>query len=119
MIDALRLFAGWALVWAFGVAIVVAISHGVRDRAPGVSMWTIGCGFFAGAFMLTVWMRAVSLAGIPFSLLSVGLPVLLATALLRLALATAARHRRAFGNAARIRKPENAPQRHFREPSVY
>ena len=52
MIDALRLFAGWALVWAFGIAIVVAISHGVRDRAPGVSMWTIGCGFFAGAFML-------------------------------------------------------------------
>ena len=45
MIDALRLFAGWALVWAFGVAIVVAISHGVRDSAPGVSMWTIGCGF--------------------------------------------------------------------------
>ena len=82
MIDALRLFAGWALVWAFGIAIVVAISHGVRDRAPGVSMWTIGCGFFTGAFMLTVWMRVVSLSGIPFSLSSVGLPVLIATALL-------------------------------------
>jgi len=82
MIDALRLFAGWALVWAFGIAIVVAISHGVRDRAPGVSMWTIGCGFFAGAFMLTVWMRVVSLSGIPLSLLSIGLPVLIATALL-------------------------------------
>jgi len=82
MIDALRLFAGWALVWMFGIAIVVAISRDERGRPPGVSMWTIGAGFFAGAFMLTVWMRALSLAGIRFSLLSVGLPVLLVTALL-------------------------------------
>jgi hypothetical protein len=82
MIDALRLFAGWALAWALGVAIVATILSDERDNPPGLWMWTIGCGFFAGAFMLTVWMRALSLAGIGFSLLSVGSPILVVTAAL-------------------------------------
>ncbi|HKP67530.1 MAG TPA: hypothetical protein VJX31_12940 [Casimicrobiaceae bacterium] len=84
MIDAARLFIGWALVWAFGIAIVAVIDCARRDEAAGSRMWTIGSGFFAGAFVVTVWMRALSVAGIRFSLLSVGLPVLIATAALGL-----------------------------------
>ena len=79
MIDAARLVAGWALVWAFGIAVVAAIDYAWRDRAAGSRMWTIGSGFFAGAFIVTVWMRALSLANIRFSLLSIGVPLLIAT----------------------------------------
>ena len=35
MIDALRLFAGWALVWVFGIAIVAAISARRARQTPG------------------------------------------------------------------------------------
>ena len=82
MIDAARLLAGWALVWAFGSAIVAVIDYARREQTVGSRMWTIGSGFFAGAFIVTVWMRALSVAGIRFSLLSIGLPVLIATAAL-------------------------------------
>src|SRR5690349_12278364 len=82
MIDAARLLAGWALVWAFGIAIVAAIDYARRDQTVGSRMWTVGSGFFAGAFIVTAWMRALSVAGIRFSLLSIGLPVLIATAAL-------------------------------------
>lgn len=79
MIDALRLASGWALVWLFGVAVVVALTSRGAYREPGERAWTAGCGFFAGAFLLTVWMRALSLAGIGFSAASVGLPIAGAT----------------------------------------
>ena len=80
MIDVARLFTGWALVWVFGIAVVAVIDHARRDQAAGSRMWTIGSGFFAGAFIVTVWMRALSVAGVRFSLLSIGLPMLIATA---------------------------------------
>ena len=79
MIDALRLTAGWAAAWMFGIGAVVAATRDVGQRRPGEIAWVIGCGFFAGAFLVTVWMRAVSLSGVPFSLASVVAPVALAT----------------------------------------
>ena len=82
MIDAARILTGWALVWAFGAALVAVIEYARRDEAAVSRMWVIGSGFFAGAFIVTVWMRALSMAGIRFSLLSIGLPVLIATAAL-------------------------------------
>src|SRR2546430_16227583 len=41
--------------------------------------WTVGCGWFVGAFALTLWMRALSLFGIPFSLPSIAIPLGVAT----------------------------------------
>jgi hypothetical protein len=80
MIDALRLAGGWALVWLFGcLAVAAMLRRGLRQR-PGQSWaWTVGCGFFAGAFIVTVWMRALSLAGIRFSIASIALPLSIAS----------------------------------------
>jgi len=96
MIDAARLLAGWTLVWAFGIALVAVLDSAQRDPPAGSRMWTIGSGFFAGAFVVPVWMRALSLTGIRFSLLAIGLPVLIATVALGFIVlrrrAAAARH---------------------------
>ena len=79
MIDALRLTLGWALVWAFGIAAVLATTRPSALERPGERAWIAGYGFFVGAFLLTLWMRGVSLAGIRFSLASIGLPIAIAT----------------------------------------
>lgn len=81
MIDALRLTAAWALVWLFGTALVGTLTASMRARGPAraEAAWIVGCGFFVGAFGVTLWMRALSLAGLRFSLLAVGLPLTLAT----------------------------------------
>jgi hypothetical protein len=81
MIDALRLAAGWGLAWLFGIALVGISTPASRLRrlAGGEAAWTIGCGFFVGAFGVTVWMRALSLVGLRFSVLAIGLPVAIAT----------------------------------------
>ena len=81
MIDALRLTASWALVWLFGIALVgmtMATSH-ARPRLRADAAWIVGCGFFVGAFGVTLWMRALSLVDLRFSLLAVALPLALAT----------------------------------------
>ncbi|MDE2359267.1 MAG: hypothetical protein KGL70_07770 [Betaproteobacteria bacterium] len=79
MIDALRLAAGWALPWLLGIALVASL----RDRADraqpaGEAAWTVGCGFFVGAFVLTLWMRALSMLGLRFSVAAVSLPLAVA-----------------------------------------
>lgn len=78
MIDALRLAGGWALVWLFGwLAVAAILRRGLRQR-PGQSWaWTVGCGFFAGAFIVTVWMRALSFVGMRFSIASIALPLVI------------------------------------------
>ena len=81
MIDALRLAFAWALVWLLGIALVVAMNRTRDERghaAFGLA-WIAGCGFFVGAFTLTLWMRASSLAGLRFSLTGIALPLMLAT----------------------------------------
>ena len=71
----------WALVWAAGIALVAALPRSRGSfTAPGEIAWLVGTGFFAGAFLLTVWMRAVSLAGIPLGRGSVGMPLVLLAA---------------------------------------
>jgi hypothetical protein len=86
--DIVSLFAGYALVWGFGLALVAAVPRRAdADRAGASLAWTIGCGWFAGAFVLTLWMRVLSLSGIRFSVLAVGAPLLVvATAVASLAL---------------------------------
>jgi hypothetical protein len=71
-------FFAWALVWAAGVALVAALPHSRGSfTASGEIAWLVGTGYFAGAFLLTVWMRMLSLAGIPLGRGSVGVPLIL------------------------------------------
>jgi hypothetical protein len=79
-LDELKLFAGLMLPWLVGMAVLVS---GLRARvslaAPGEFAWIAGAGYLVGAFLLTLWMRALSLAGVPFSVFAVGAPLLAAT----------------------------------------
>jgi hypothetical protein len=79
--DATRLILAWALVWLFGLAIVRRVYSGTDARTPHPA-WIAGAGFLAGAFVLTLIMRAVSLAGGPLALRTVGVAMVLLTAVL-------------------------------------
>ena len=80
---ALMLLFGWAVTWGLGVALLAAIaSRGSGDRPPENPAWTVGCGWFVGAFLLTLWMRVLALLHLPFGIASIGLPLAAATGLL-------------------------------------
>jgi len=74
-------FVAWALVWIAGTALIAALprSRGTFT-ASGEIAWLVGTGYFVGAFLLTVWMRLLSLAGIPLGRGSVGAPLVLLAA---------------------------------------
>ncbi len=77
--DLLATLAGLLLPWWLGIALVGTLrSRASAWSAPGELAWRVGTGYLAGAFLLTVWMRVLSLAGIKFGLAVVGGPVLLA-----------------------------------------
>ncbi|MGH8801181.1 MAG: hypothetical protein ACREX6_02650 [Casimicrobiaceae bacterium] len=113
MIDALRVTAGWVLVWLLGVAIVAALTQHRRDGGAasvltrGKASWIAGSGFLAGAFVLTVWMRVLSAAHIRFSVGSVAVPIAAAA----LALAAVAWRRlraRRDSQPSMITRPDSA-----------
>lgn len=82
MPDLLRLALAWALVWVTGAAIVRRIyALSVTDGGPHPA-WIAGTGFLAGAFALTLTMSAVSRIGVPFSPAAIGIPFIVAGALL-------------------------------------
>ena len=81
--DMLALIAGALLPWGVGLAALCA----ARDRrrpvaAPGEIAWLAGAGYLAGAFALTLWMRALSLAGVRFGVTAIALPLAVAGAVL-------------------------------------
>ncbi len=79
--------AALLLPWMLGASIVAALRDPARaPEAPGEFAWLAGAGWFVGAFVLTLWMRALALAGLRFGLAAVALPlVALALALLLVA----------------------------------
>lgn len=77
--DLIRLFAGWALPALLGIALVRrAYVRWPLPHAPH-GTWIVGTGILAGAFVLTLEMRAVSWLGGSFGLLTIGVPLLVAT----------------------------------------
>ena len=84
MTDLLALAIGHALVWAAGVCLVRLPSWwrgrraggGTQPQPAGELAWTLGAGWLVGAFVLTLVMRVLSLAGMPFGRLGIGLPLL-------------------------------------------
>lgn len=72
--------AGVLLPCALGIAALGAIRGTARSLdAPGEIAWLVGAGYLAGAFVLTLWMRVLSLVGVPFGPAVIGLPLALAT----------------------------------------
>ena len=81
--DALALSAGLKLPWLLGIAALVAMRDTARKAdASGEAAWIVGAGYLVGAFMLTLWMRVLSHAGIRFGALAIGAPLLLLAAVL-------------------------------------
>ena len=84
----LLLIPGLALPWLLGIIVLLAWRSAQRPlTTPGEIAWIAGAGFFTGAFVLTLWMRLLSLAGIKFSLLLVGGPLLVVAVVLAIVVA--------------------------------
>ena len=92
--DIALLWLGWMLVWAFGAALLLAASRTSHLHENGEMAFIAGAGFLVGQFLLTVWMRVLALAHVPFGRLSIAVP-LLALAVAAVALAWR-RHGRAI-----------------------
>lgn len=73
--DVLRIIAGSLLPWLVGIAVVASVRSRPAD-APGEASWIAGAGYLAGAFLVTLWMRLLSMAGWPFGIGSIALPLL-------------------------------------------
>jgi hypothetical protein len=81
----LALAFGLALPWLLGFALLSALgwprstANASDDRGAADHALRLGYGYFLGALLLTLWMRALSVAGVGFGRVAIGVP-LLATA---------------------------------------
>jgi hypothetical protein len=77
--DIAMLWIGWLLAWAGGAAIVAALyrrfGHLVADS--GDVAFVVGTGWFVGQFAVTLWMRALALAGVRFGVTAIAAPFVL------------------------------------------
>jgi hypothetical protein len=73
-VDALALLLAAAVCWLPGVALLVALRR-PGALAPGEGAWIAGAGYLAGAFALTLWMRVLSRAGVPFGIPALAIPI--------------------------------------------
>ena len=65
--DILAFIVGVKLPWLLGITALAALRDNRRPaNAPGEVAWIVGAGYLVGAFLLTLWMRVLSLAHIPF-----------------------------------------------------
>jgi hypothetical protein len=80
--DFLTIAFSLALPLALGVAVLLALDWPSRTAPGGVAALLGGYGYIVGALLLTFWMRALSVVGVRFGGLSIGLPLLAITALL-------------------------------------
>jgi hypothetical protein len=93
--ERVALALGEAVPWLLGIALLFALdwprpSAGTAEGGgKGRAALRLGCAYFIGALLLTLWMRVLSAAGISFSRTSIGGPLLAAVALL----VSVARHR--------------------------
>ena len=97
----LTLAAGLLLPWLLGLALLFALGwpNAATERG-GAAALRAGFGYCIGAILLTLWMRLLSVAGIPFGWLSIGLPLAVAAAALFALAIRAGRIRRLDWRAA-------------------
>ena len=78
--DFVALSAGALLPWLLGIAMLLLLRPAATAlAAPGEIAWIVGAGYLAGAFALTLWMRALSLAGIKFGIVAIAMPLAIVT----------------------------------------
>ena len=70
------LFLGLLVPWLVGVTLLLALPAQRPLSERGELAWIAGAGYFVGAFLLTLWMRALSQVGIEFGGLAIGVPLL-------------------------------------------
>jgi hypothetical protein len=69
------LFLGLLLPWLVGVTMSMALRGSRPLSEPGELAWIAGAGYLVGAFMLTLWMRALSQVGVAFGGVAIGGPL--------------------------------------------
>lgn len=70
------LFLGLLVPWLAGMSLLLAMPAQRRLSERGELAWIAGTGYFVGAFLLTLWMRALSQMGIDFGGFEIGVPLL-------------------------------------------
>src|SRR5579864_8076577 len=74
--DVIALWLGWLLAWAIGVAALLALRRpSTSITRPGEFAFIVGCGWFVGQFFVTLWMRLLAIAHVPFGIVSIGAPL--------------------------------------------
>jgi hypothetical protein len=70
--DVVLLWCGWIVVWASGVGVLLALEPRNALAGDGEIAFVSGTGFLVGQFLLTLWMRVLAGAGVPFGRLAIG-----------------------------------------------
>lgn len=79
--DLITLWIGWLAVWALGIAVLAALrGRSTSMTGPGEIAFIVGCGWFVGQFLLTLWMRLLAAVGVPFGIVAIGVPLALIAA---------------------------------------
>jgi hypothetical protein len=93
------LWSGWIIVWISGIGVLLALEPRNALRSDGEIAFVLGAGFLVGQFLLTLWMRILAVAGVPFGRIAIGAAVAsIAAATLLIAVR---RHGRALVDATR------------------
>jgi len=78
----IALWIGWLLAWALGIAALLALYRPSTALArPGGIAVIAGCGWFVGQFFVTLWMRLLAIAHVPFGTVPIGAPLVSLTAI--------------------------------------
>ena len=77
--DFVRLLAAALLPWMLGMALIGALHARERWDERGDVAWIAGAGWFAGAFVVTLWLRASTLLQLKFGVAAIAIPIVAAT----------------------------------------
>ena len=70
------MLAAGLLPWLLGIMVVLGVFSVRRPLdTPGEAAWVAGIGYLVGALLLTLWMRTLAMAGIPFSVVAIAGPL--------------------------------------------
>ena len=74
--ETLTLSLGVALPWVLGSAALASMGWPRGEPAGTTLALRIGFGYVSGALLLTLWMRGLSVLGIAFGWMSIGVPLI-------------------------------------------